>query len=365
MPPVPAEPLDGTWAVQLDGLDATLTDLWALEFRYRGAVHVTGSVGAAGAMAPWPIRRLQLGPLQADIAGGEVSVGERVVSRELTAHVELTTVPIDLPSTAGLDALAGLDATAKLDVVIADLGVVGLYVDGVRAKGRGELTAAVEVAHGTLRPGAAADLSLAGLDAEFKGAHFTGDAQAKLTVPEDGQPTAYATLGGSLRAPLDAESIEVALTGVTAKLVLTHNDLAHAPALAHFSGVLGEARIVDARSVVKKATAYVPVFAPLVLGKGPLVATGTVYLTPEYTLVRLTHFELGDAEFEGAAVPGADGWTGAGAGHFGTIPVAIRLKDNGITPVLFIPHGWLGVELRQAGIEPDDAKVSQAPVPSN
>ena len=274
MPPLPsAEELEGLWTVQLDGLDATLTDLWALEFRYRGAVHVTGSVGGAGALAPWPIRRLQLGPLQADIAGGEVRAAEYLVSRELTAHVELTTPSIDLPSTAGLSALAGLDATLRLDVALADLGLVELYVDGVTAKGTGQLTAALALADGKLLPGAEADLSLAGLDAEFRQLHFTGDAQAKLGVPDDGRPTAYATVGGALRVPLDEQPIEVALSGVTAKVVLSHNDLAQGPELAHLSGVLGEARIEDARPVVRKATAYVPVFAPLVLGEGPLVAT--------------------------------------------------------------------------------------------
>lgn len=364
LPPLPAQPLEGTWTVQLDGLDATLTEVWALEFRYRGAVHVTGSVGAAGTLAPWPIRRLQLGPLQADVAGGDVSVGERVVARGLAAHVELTSAPIDLPSTAGREALEGLDLVVRLDVPIADVGLVELYVDGARATGHGQLTAALQLAGGVLRPGGAADLSLAGLDGELHGAHFTGDAQAKVTVADDGQPTLYATAGGSLRAPLDTESIEVALTGVTAKLVLAHGDVSRAQALAYGSATAA-ARVEDARPLVCLAGAYVPVIAPIVLGDGPLIATATGYLTPEYTLVRLTHAELGDAAFEGAAVQGAHGWTGAGAGHFGQIPVALRLTEGEIVPVLFMSDGWLGVELRKAGIEPDDVTLTEAHVPSN
>ena len=148
------------------------------------------------------------------------------------------------------------------------------------------------------------------------------------------------------------DALVAAFENVTAKLSMG-TDLSQGLKVEHLSANLPEARVADTRVVTREAGRLVPVLAPAILGNGPLVASASAYMTPEYTLVRLKKMQQGAAQIEGAAVPSAKGWNGALAGKFGTIPLGLRLRDGKVESVLFPPPTWLGVELLKAGIKPD------------
>lgn len=348
-PPLTTEQLAQLWTVHLDDVDATISELWFLEYRYQGAGHL------AGGFALSPMRSLWVGPAQLDLDGGTLSAGEHVVSSAFTLGAAVTITPVDLPSSPGLKVLRGLTTSMHFDAPLEDLGVADLYLDGLRVRGTGTLSAALEIAEGRLTPGSTLSVELPATAVAFDGQAFSGQAQATLTVPEATKaPEVLATLSGALAVRLpDLKPVKAELSGVSLQAVLADNDLSSGLSLARMHAVVAEARVPDARPITGALSLLVPFFAKVVLGDGPLVASATAYVTPEYTLVRLKKLTLGDGAFEGAAVPGAQGWLGAAAGHFGRIPLGIRLRNSTVEGIPFTPPTWLNTELLTAGIVPE------------
>lgn len=95
-----------------------------------------------------------------------------------------------------------------------------------------------------------------------------------------------------------------------------------------------------------------PVIAPAVLGDGPLTATATATVMPQYTLLRVERSKLGDATLEGSALYAGGRWSGAAAGRFGQLHLGLFLSDAGFGYRPFIGGEWLPGELAKAGIQP-------------
>jgi len=327
-------------------VEATISELWFLEYRYQGPARVQG------AFALVPLRRLWVGPAVLTLDGGRLSAGLHPLAASFKARVDLTIAPVDLQAAPGLLLLRALTCSLRFDTAVEDLGVADLYLPGLQAQGSGRLVADWRIVGGRLQPGTALEATVQG-GGQHAGYSFKGDAHAALALdPATKAPTIDAELSGALGGPLLTGTVAAALSGVTGKLVLEDGDLTRGLRLERFYAVLGEARVADARAVTHAVAGLIPIIGPFVLGDGPLVASATAYLTPAYTLVRLKHLELGEAALVGAAVPGPRGWTGAAVGHFGRLPVGLRLRHSKIEPVLFASHPWLDVELVQAGIEP-------------
>jgi hypothetical protein len=114
---------------------------------------------------------------------------------------------------------------------------------------------------------------------------------------------------------------------------------------------LEEARVVDARDIGSAVMGNMPLFfIPPLLGDGPLIASVAVDRTKDVTIARLRHARLGVAEIQGAARTSRAGWDGAASGHFGFVPIGVRLKDGKTSVALFVSDGWLDTELSLAGI---------------
>jgi hypothetical protein len=350
-PPATAAEARELWGAQLDDVDATLTELWFMEYRYRGHGRLRGAFALA------PLRTLWVGPALLQLEGGELSAGEHLISSSFVGSARVRIAPIDLPSSPGLRVLHTLTASVRFDTSLADLGAADLYLDGLRARGKGRLTADLELADGKLMPGSSLDATLSSADVQLAGYRFTGATQVTLSVSEGAQvPIARSTASGILRMPLgEGEPTIAALSGLTGALVFMDNDLSHGLQFRRLSAVLGEARVSDARTIARAVSAQVPLFAPAVLGSGPLVASGSASATPGYAIVRLKHLQLGDGDLEGAAFAGGNGWRGAGLGHFGQIPLGLRLLNRRIESMPFTPHPWLSAELRRVGIQPEYA----------
>jgi hypothetical protein len=356
-PPTPltSAEREALWTVELDDVSATISELWFVEYRYHGPARVNGAFELS------PLRRLRVGPAVLLLDGGELSAGDHVISSALTARVTVTIDPVDLPSSPGLRVLHTLTTSIHFDTPIEDLGVADLYLDSLRAHGAGRLTADLQVAGGRLLPGSSLEAWLPGADAQVEGLRLTADAHGKLSVSEDANvPTVHATLSGALRVPLLGKEAVAALSDVTATVVLVDNDVSRGLSLQRLHAVLGEARVRDARAVTAAVGSVVPLVAPAVLGDGPLVASATSYVTPEYTLVRLKSLQQGGAELQGAVVSSANGWNGAAFGHFGVIPLGLRVKNSKFQSALFVAQPWLGDELLKAGIKPEEPALSRA-----
>ena len=349
LPPMTPEQIDMLWNVQLDDVEGTLSELWILEYRYQGPAHVSGGFALS------PLRTLWVGPARLDLEGGTLSAGEHTLSSAFTLAAQVTIAPVDLPSSPGFRVLQTLTASVHCDTALEDLGAADLYLDGLRMRGSGKLAVALQIATGRLMPGSTLAVWLPATAVELRGQSFSGKAQASLSVSEDTKvPTVLAALNGGLSVRLPSmKALETSLSGVTLEAALADNDLSSGPSLQRLFAVVGEARVNDARPITGTLSLTVPVFAQLVLGEGPLIASATAYVTPQYSLVRLKSLTLGDGALEGAAVPGANGWNGAAAGHFGRIRVGLRLHDSALEGALFVLPTWLSTELRAAGIVPE------------
>jgi len=351
-----AAEVDALWVVELDDVDAVISELWFLEYRYQGLARVHGGFGLR------PLRKLWVGPALLVFDGGELSAGEHVISSAFSAHAMVTIDPVDLPSSPGLRALHTLATSIQLDTAIEDLGVADLYLDGLKARGPGRLAANIEVAGGRLLNGSTLEVWLARTDAQIRGYRFKGNAHAKVSVTDAAQaPVGHATLAGALAVPLaEKGALDVELSDVSGRLVLQDNDLTNGLRLERLYAVLGEARVGDARPIARSIGMVGSLLGPVVLGDGPLVASGSALLTSEYALVRLKHLQQGGGELEGAAVLGANGWNGAAAGHFGVIPLGVRVQNSKLETVLLAQQPWLSEELLKAGITPERPALSRA-----
>jgi hypothetical protein len=177
----------------------------------------------------------------------------------------------------------------------------------------------------------------------------TGPASPPLRLwVEPGAPdvSARIALGGDVAVPwLAPARVSAALSGATAELLLHGTDLSAGLTLLRLRGALAEARVRDARAVTRAVSSKVPLLAPLVLGAGPLVLSGSAEVTPEVTILRLLHARLGGAKLHGAARTGRDGWRGAAGGQL-AVPFGLRLRGGAVSAVPLAPAGWLERELR-------------------
>lgn len=343
------------WSVKLDRVDSTFSELWLMEFRYEGEGRAVGS------MALEPLHRLEVSASRLNFDSGRLTVGKHLVSSTFTAQAEVTTMELGLNPALGLRGLDTVTASLKFDTTVEDLGIAGLYIKGLSVTGTGRLAAHLSVANGKVVPGSTVTARLPRVKAAREGYRFAGDARLDLSMPSGASaPAVHASLVGAATLPLLGKTgIEIDLSDFTADLAFASDRLDADPLLRRTSVVLGEARVEDARPLTALVGTIVPILTPMVLGKGPLIASATAWITPEYTLVRLTSLHLGDAALEGAAVPGAKGWNGAVAGHFGRVPLGLRLQENKIKASLFVSPQWLNRALIDAGIKPDEDVVGQ------
>jgi len=351
-PPATSAEIARLWKFELDHVDATIDELWFLEYRYLGPAHVTGG------FALDPLRRLWVGPATLWLQGGKLTAGHALVSSRLTGRLDVTVTPTDLPSAEGWLIFRGLSAKLDLDTAIDDLAVADLYVDGLRTRGTGRLSAKMGLASGQLVPGSTCELSVRPTDLAIAGYRYQGTTRARFLVPEDGGAAlASATLEGVIDLPWFGEPpARAAVSDVTGHLTLQDDDLTRGLRVRRIRLALADAQIRAAQPIAHKAGDYLPVGAPLLLGDGPLVASARFEAADRPPLVRLDRLTLGEAELHGAAVAGHEGWNGSGEGHLGPLPFGVRVQDSRPQIVLFPGRDWLASELSKLGIRQETGR---------
>lgn len=341
---------EGLWSVRLDGVEADVRELWMLEYRYVGAGHVVG------AFELQPMKMVWVGPVSLTLQPGVLSVGPAVAARDFALTLECTIAPAEIRASP-TPVLRQLSASVKLQAHLEDLSAAELYVAGLEASGSGTLTADLEVTKGQLVPGSRLEARLPELRLRSGGAGFSGTVNATFALAADATdhpaPVGHAAAAGAVTVPLSSETHVVAVvSGAVADLALTSPDLSEGLTLRWLHARLGEARCEDASAVTAAAERKAPLFASAVLGRGPLVVSGTAEVTPATTVVRLERLSLGQATFAGAAISGGAGWKGAAAGRVAVVPVGLQLKGGGLAVVPLASDAWLAATLRALGIEP-------------
>jgi hypothetical protein len=344
--PASAAEVAELWRVELDDVDATLTELWFLEYRYEGSGHVHGAFALA------PLQSLRVGPALLELDGGALEAGTHTLSSPFRAHAEVTISPVDLPSSPGLRVLRTLAASIQFDDAFQDLAAADLYREGLRVRSSGRLAGDIHVVDGRLMPGSSLEAWVPDADIQLGGYRLTGETQMRLSMSDDTKtPTAHGTLKGVLSVPLGQNgTVSGTLSGVTAEVVFADNDLSQGLTLRRLQAELAEARVRQASAVARTVRPGLPLIASAVLSDGPLVASASAYMTPGLTMIRLRHAAMGSADLQGAVVARANGWNGAAAGHLGSLSLGLRLQDNKLQTLPFTSNEWLTAELLRARI---------------
>jgi hypothetical protein len=343
--------LGGHFALRLDGIEATIAELWFQQYRYQGPAQVRGSFLLR------PGLLVQVGPALLELGGGSLQAGEHTLAPRFTGRAAVTFAPYDLATKRGMQVFRAVTGSLQLEAALTDLGATDLYLEGLQVRGAGMLTGRVDIAGGILLPGTALELRTDVVEVQNKGYRFAGHLLARLWI-EPGAPelSARVTIGGELFVPLSPDAgLTALLSGCHAQLSLHDTDLAAGLTLSRLSAVLSEARVRDASGVTSLASAKVPLLAPLVLGQGPLVVSLSAEMTPEQAVVRLVRARLGGAELAGAlrSTAGATGgWSGAAAGRVGQATLGLRVRQGKLSAVPLVAAGWLGKELLAAGVPP-------------
>lgn len=340
-PSPPGDPKD-TWSVELDDVVAGITELWVLEYRYQGPAT------ASGQFALEPGRTLSVGPAALTIEGGALTAGPHEVATTFTLAGELTIHPVDLPTHPGFEVFEAFTGRASARFELASLGLAALYVEGARAQGTGTAAFDVAVTRGMVTPESRVAVALPTLDLATPAFDYLGSASASLEVQGDRLHAEMASQGELSKGPL-----RFAVSGLGADAFFKTRRLASRFPFENLHATLAELRVVDTKPLLGSLGLDLPALAKTALGNGPLVASATAHLTPEYRLVRLTRAQLGSAELRGAALAGAKGWNGAFAGTVAKLPFGVRLLDGQPSAHPLIPEGWLPKALTEAGIQPE------------
>ena len=350
-PPRPTEEeIDALWTVRLDDVEVTLRELWFLEHRWEGKGHAKGRFELS------PMRHVQVGPAELLLEGGLLRSGPHVVSEDLHLQIDATVDRFDVQALDGMKAFRPMSGAVKLEAKDFSPALLALYVPGLTARGAGNLLVDLKVESGRVGSGARADLKMETLRAGWKGFAYDGDptltASFDATADPSAVPRIHVKAPGSLVVPIPPDgSARVDLLGLRADATLSGNDVADGITLEMFNARLEEGRVLDARDVGAAVTGSLPLFfVPLLLGHGPLVFSGGVDSREGVTIARLLHARLGVGELRGAARTSKGGWDGAAAGHFGFLPVGVRLRDGEPKVALFVSDHWLEAELAATGI---------------
>ena len=351
-PPEPTkEEIDELWTVRLDDVDVGLREIWFLEHRWEGSGRATGRFELS------PVRRLRVGPAELTLDGGDLRAGPHVVSKDLHLRLGATVESFDVQALDGMQVFRPVSGTVKLEAKDFSPALLALYVPGLTARGAGSLVADLRLESGRLGSGARVDLKMESARAEMDGFVYEGAPQLTASFDPSGvdapaAPAVRAKIPGFLVVPISPDGdAKVEFKGLWANATLAGDDLTEGIALEMLTVRLEEARVVDARDIGSAVMGNMPLFfIPPLLGDGPLIASVAVDRTKDVTIARLRHARLGVAEIQGAARTSRAGWDGAAAGHFGFVPIGVRLKDGKTSVALFVSDDWLDSELSLAGI---------------
>jgi hypothetical protein len=348
----PADPAK-LWTVRLDDVEAAVREVWVVEFAWHGAGHVQG------AFELQPRRRLWVGPALLTLEPGTLSIGPTQASRDFSLRADVDVAPYDIQTHPAMQVFRPISASIQLAGHLDDLSFANRYPPHLAVAGRGSVDADLRLIAGKLGPATTVALKLDSL--QVRSAEFIADGVATMRAalaPGTSRPTVTGEAGGVVRAELEGQPLMVQLNQVNLDLVLTNHDLVEGVVLESASAHVTAGRLEDARALKVAAAKRVPIVLPELLGDGPLIFSGTAYLTPAQTLVQLTDARLGAARLRGVALTDGGVWRAAGEGHVGGVELGARLEAGALQVLPFVGPQWLGEEFERMKIDPNLAEPS-------
>jgi hypothetical protein len=190
------------FTIELENVDATLSELWVVEYRY------VGPGRARGGFRLVPGKRVRVGPVHLELASGALTAGakQKVASR-FSTKLTSTIQDFDVKAVKGRQVFDQISAHGSLDAQIESLAFAELYLPPKSPlrfqRGNGRLKADIRLERGRLLPKSSVQYATERISLEGAPVRVSGDAKVMLAVEQQDK----AAIG---KLDISASSVEMA-----------------------------------------------------------------------------------------------------------------------------------------------------------
>jgi len=185
------------WSVHLEGINASLDELWMEEFRYRGKGQV------AGAFLLRPQRLLEIMEAELNLWEGNLTVGQHTVLRYPRVAVQCKVRPFDPTAGRGKQVFEEFSGRVSADGIIPDAAFARVYVTPKPLQklrsGPGRFEADVTMIRGKIAPSSSIVLSVAELELTAGPVRVSSDLHLEARTPARGDGASTALRAGNTR----------------------------------------------------------------------------------------------------------------------------------------------------------------------
>ncbi len=340
------------WTVELEDIDASVHELWIMEYRYRGHGEVTGGFRLR------PLRELWVDPSAFEASSGVLSIGDDDVLQVESGRLEARVDAFDVRVPSGAAVLRHVSARGGLRGAVTSLTPFGrMYLpQGAPelADGRGRAEINVHVDHGVVTPETRIDYETEHV--QLRAPSFTLDGSLSIVVQGESAAGEEPRLRTSAHVEtaalkLDSEAkAAIHVKDADASFTTDHSDLAATMAMHSASARVSSARAPDLRAM----TPILPTDVSLSGSAGAAArfearrdgADGRLDLALEDVRLRTSSFDVSASGSAWVNAAGADPRQAVAASGSGANLTAVRVAIDqkhveGLDVAFRVPEGTL------------------------
>src|SRR6478609_4075164 len=172
------------WKIHIEHVQAAVSELWVMEYRYRGAGRARGS------FAVHPTRWVQVEPAELWLDGGALTLGDHLVAAQTTGKITCDIPDMHVKDSDGAQVLKDISATIFADLKGGKLDFLQAYLarlGSARYGGNAEFRLSLNIARGVVQPGSRVDLRAMPLVIDHDFAKLSGDVMLNLRRDDEPQ----------------------------------------------------------------------------------------------------------------------------------------------------------------------------------
>jgi len=183
-PPIPDDEYD-LWEVKIENVNASVTELWVLEHRFRG------QATAQGSFVVKPSRWVQVLPGKLAFEAGRLTLGEHLVAERVRGSISCEVPDYDVQAAEGSQVFKEISARIDLQLAGGKLDFLRAYLarlGPVGYSGNGSFNIAAGVEKGRVTPNSRVDVLATPLTLHHPQAQISGDVMLSFGRPESAPP---------------------------------------------------------------------------------------------------------------------------------------------------------------------------------
>jgi hypothetical protein len=143
------------WKIRVENVQAAVSELWVMEYRYQGPGHAQGS------FVVHPTRWVQVEPAALSLQGGTLRLGKHLVAEHVSGKLTCDIPDMRVQEREGADVLKDISASARLELKQGQLDFLQAYLGRFGAAtygGKAEFRIDARLIRGSLAVGSRADV---------------------------------------------------------------------------------------------------------------------------------------------------------------------------------------------------------------